>query len=385
MAAFVVVLGADSDARFPEGKSLTINAFPTSLGEVRILYATRHADEGYESSVPREMWVDVRGDAEAELAEAIGVYANAAAQFLPLVATTTNAWVGYAEPKLAFDATPHVSERKHFSSFVREEAGTLPRPGRNVPVEPTVALLQAVASHRETARLRRAIDQYALALGHWKIGHETLALAHLFMGMEALTPAALRRERERTGLDDTALAAKYGSDDVRQLSASIRRGVLFQADDEAATKARQASDGFEHGFLDFTRMRTLAAEVRDRTATYLRTAILNIADLDAASRAVLEAPPYDTPLRSFLARYMWGTLLGEAEDLAAGDQAYPILKWRSRMKDFKRNEDGTYSITPEETMTPSFNEALEYRQDRFEVWGPDGAGVPPDDNQSGEK
>jgi hypothetical protein len=244
------------------------------------------------------------GDAEAELPEVIGVYANAAAQFLPLVATSANAWVGHAEPKLAFDATPDARERKHFSSFVREEVGTLPRPGRNAPVSATAALLQAVARHNETERLRRAIAQYAMALGHWKMGHETLALAHLFMGMEALTPSALRREKERTGLNDAALTAQYGSDDVRQLSALVRRNVLFQGDDDAATKASRRAMVSSTGFST-SPVRTLATEARDRTATYLRTAIFDIADLDPDTRGVLEAPPYDTPLRSFLARYMW--------------------------------------------------------------------------------
>jgi hypothetical protein len=154
-----------------------------------------------------------------------------------------------------------------------------------------------------------------------------MALAHLYIGMEALTPVALRRERERTGLDDDALALKYGIDERRRaarstkLQAVIRRHVLFQGDDEAASKARQASDGFEHSFLDFTKVRTLAAEVRDRTARYLRTAIFDLCELDPETRSRLEGDPYDKPLRSFVARYMWGTLLGEAEDMAAPDQA----------------------------------------------------------------
>jgi hypothetical protein len=165
---------------------------------------------------------------------------------------SVNAWVGDAEPKIAFDATPHATERRHLSNFVREERGTLPRPGRNVDVAATVALLQAVKDHAATNRLRRAIAQYAMALGHWKDGHETMALAHLYIGMEALTPAALRRERHRTGLDDDGLASRYRIDERRKssraarLQAVIRREVLFQGDAEAASKARQASDGFEH-------------------------------------------------------------------------------------------------------------------------------------------
>jgi hypothetical protein len=383
MASFVVVLGADSDARFPEGaEAFSVDRFPTSVGLARLTYLTRHGKEGYESPVPREMWIEVRGEAEgAELLDVIGAYANAAAQFLPLLSFSANAWVGDAEPKIAFDATPTATERRHFSNFVSEEVGVLPRPGRNVDVAATAALALAVIDHPETDRLRRAIAQYAMALGHWKMGHETMALAHLYIGMEALTPAALRRERDRTSLDNDALAVHYGIEERRQgsritkLHAAVRRQGLFQGDDEATTKAREASDGFEHGFLDFAKVRTLAAEVRDRAARYLRAAVLDISEVDAAVRATLEAPPYDKPLRSFISRYMWGTLLGEAEDMAAPDQAYPGLKWSSRLKEFRREEDGTYTVTPEETMTMSFNEALSYRRDRFEIWGPEGVRV----------
>jgi hypothetical protein len=384
VANFIVVLGADSDARFPEGgDTLRVTNFPTRVGRVDMSYLTRHSEEGYESAVPREMWIDVRGEAEAELPEVVQAYANAGAQLLPLIAVSANAWVGDAEPKIGFDATPRATERRHFTNFVPEEFGTLPRPGRNVDVAATVGLLKAVGGHPEEERLMRAMAQYALALGHWKMGHETLALAHLYMGIEALTPIALRREKNRSGLDDDALAERYGIDERRRgaratkLHALIRRQILFQGDDEAASKARQASDGFEHAFLDFAEVRGLAQAVRDRTARYLRGAIFDFCDLEEATRATLEAPPFDTPLRSFVTRYMWGTLLGEAEDMAAPDQAYPVLKWRSRLKEFRREPDGMYSVTPEETMTMSFNEALQYRRDRFEIWGPEGARAEP--------
>lgn len=387
MANFIVVLGADSDARFTEDKSIRILSFPTAVGPVDITYLTRHSEEGYESPVPREMWIDVRGQAEAEFGDVIGAYANAGTQFIPTIAVSANAWVGDAEPKIAFEATPDATERSHFTNFVREESGTMPRPGRNIDTETTLSLIMAISGHPETERLRRAIQQYAMALGHWKMGHETMALAHLYIGMEALTPVAVRRERERQGADDDALAKAYGIDERRKgaragkLHSEIRRQVLFRGDDEAASKARQASDGFEHGFLDFVKVRGLAQEVRDRTAKYLRTAILKLGDVDTETRNKLEAAPFDTPLRSFLSRYMWGTLLGEAEDMAAPDQAYPVITWRSRLKEFRREPDGRYTVTPEETMTMKFSDALRYRRDRFEIWGPEGVPAVPGEFQ----
>ena len=45
--------------------------------------------------------------------------------------------------------------------------------------------MEKMAKHPEIRRLTRAVGQYALALDNWRLGKETLALAHLWMGMEA--------------------------------------------------------------------------------------------------------------------------------------------------------------------------------------------------------
>ncbi len=46
---------------------MTMLAAPTEVGAIDVAFRTRFADEGYESPVPREMWIDVRGSGDAEL------------------------------------------------------------------------------------------------------------------------------------------------------------------------------------------------------------------------------------------------------------------------------------------------------------------------------
>jgi hypothetical protein len=348
----------------------------TEVGQTQMLFQTRYAEEGHEDTVPREMWIEIRGGSNLALRDVIGGCANAAAALLPLIAVANNAWIGDAEPKLAFDATPGLTEHPHFQSFVREEVGTFPPIRRVVDPRATLRFMEAVHTSDAQERVHRAAVHYALALGHWKAGHETLAQAHLFIGMEALTPIVVEREAAKRGIGKDALASELGITENRAavrrilLEAELRRSILFQGDDEAATKAQRARNGFFHGFLAFPKVHELSADTRDRTARYLRAAIFDVGDVDAETRAVLEQPPYDQPHRSWLARYIWGRVIGEVDEVAAPDQAYPMLRWTSHLKEWTKNPDGdTYSASPEESMTVVIGPNASYQRERFEIWG----------------
>lgn len=384
MAELVVVLSAESDARWREGEPpLVVQGFPCADGTVSITFQTRYADEGHEARVPREMWVDARGATDLDFVDAISAFAQAAAAIVPAIAVSTNAYVGQLKPKLAYDNSPGLRARDFFQSFVREEVNTIPNPARRVKNEHVVALLRGLHSHPRHDRLGRAVAQYAIALEDWFPGHETGSLAHLWMGMEALTEIAVVRELEGSGLDENALATRMGVSADRPgqlrtaLSAEIRCRVLFQGDRETYRNAKRASDGFEHGFLDFARIRGFASEARDKTATYLRQAILDIPQIDRTIRDEMLASPRDIPLRSHLTRYIWGELVGDGTDPALPDQEYPVLEWKSRLQSLLRKDDGTYVATPDEGMTVRISDSYVFGPRRFEVWGPAGLEAQP--------
>jgi hypothetical protein len=382
MTSFVVVLGGESAARFQEeDEPMVIRDFPTAIGRATLTFRTRFADEGHEVNVPRELWIDVRGDANCSLDEAINAYAAAGLSFLPALALAANASIEDVQPKLAFDNTPSHDPREYFQSFVPERRG-FPLLTRRFDVKATLTLITALAAHAETARLVRAAEQYRLALSHWMRGHESLALMHLYMGMEALTVCALRRECTSGGLSEEDLARSWAIDvDAapvksvwrRDLESELRRRILFQGDGTTLAKARQASDGLEHGFLNFAEARTLADEVRDKTAAYLREAIFALADVDAETKQRMLAPPCDKPLKSWLVKYVRGKFVGDAADLAVPAQEYPIFRWESRLKSIKRTETGGYEMTPDELLTAQFNSGVTFHATSFEVWGSGGA------------
>jgi hypothetical protein len=106
-----------------------------------------------------------------------------------------------------------------------------------------------------------------------------------------------------------------------------------------------ASDGFEHGFLGLPDIHSLAADSRDTTARYLREAVLDLVGVAAPVRATLAAAPYAEPQNSWMAKYLRGVFVGDTNDLAAPDQEYPLFRWSSRLKEFKRTGK-TFEITP---------------------------------------
>jgi hypothetical protein len=386
---FVVVMRGPSAMRFAPDEVLRMPGVLSTTGPVNLAFLTRYVDEGYDANVPRDLWVEIRGSA-LSLREALQAFAKAAGAIAVVVAFSANAATGEPEIEVAYDVTPGITERDYFQQFLPEQRG-MPRMTRRVNVDAAFALLRVLTSHPEGARLHRAISQYESALEHWRVGHETLALAHLYMGMEALTKAAIRDHCQTHQVTEPELAATLNLnwEELEQykrqplLAAAFRRIHLFQGDDECYQKAKDASDGFEHGFMGLQEVRTLASEVRDRTARYLREAVVNIAGVEGEFRSIMLDAPYDKPIGSWpLARYLFGRLAGEVEELAAKDQVYPIVRWEWRIKSFTRSQAGSYNVESDQQITPLIGEGVTFRPTRFEVWGPDSNASSQGDNKN---
>jgi len=208
--------------------------------------------------------------------------------------------VGDPEVELACDDTPGHTEHDYFQNFLPEEQG-MPVRARLVNAGATGALIKAVALHPESDRLHRVISQYSIALQNWSPGRDILALAHLYMGMEALTEVAIQEECRRPGLDKEQMARALGHEKVGDIGPHFRREVLFQKDNECYQKAKDASDGLEHGYKGFPEIQTLARAARDRSAAYLRAAIIRMSGIDEKNTHVL-LNPLSVPALPALAR-----------------------------------------------------------------------------------
>lgn len=372
---FVVVFRASSAPMFEPGSNLTVN-FPFEDKNAVLTFQTRHIDVGLDNPLPGDLWVDARGPTSS-LEEAVTLFGKTAAGVMAAISFSTNAAIGDLEMELAFDNTPSISKRIFLQSMLPNERRII-HIRRIVNVAMTSSLMEAVNKHSEKERIIRAIGQYNLALRHWRWGHETLATAHLFMGIEALAKAVVRYRQGTSELSDEDFAKELGIDLEKldsckslhaEIISAVRRKILFKGDNECHREAKKASDGFEHGFLPFGEIRDSAVKVRDKTASYLRESIIELLDLDQDIRSFHMDKSKNKPLGNWpVVKYIRGHLVGESDDLAAEGNEYPILSWKSRIKSINKSETGEYMLSFDEKLTVRLGSEIQFQPESFEVW-----------------
>lgn len=368
----VAVFRAPSAIVINEGDEVRART-PLETGDLVTSFRTRYLNKGHKHSLPGDLWIEGRGPADS-IEEAVRVFGGAAANILAVIAFATNAAVHDMEPELVFDNTPGVTTRDFLQSYLPDERAVV-SVGRALDKTSLIALMEAIEKHHERERIGRALAQYRLALNHWRWGHEIMATAHLYIGMEVLTVAAIRSRLRVEGISETEFAQRLGIEEEKSSKSAVevatRRQILFRGDDECYTDAKAASDGLEHGFMPFDRIREHAARVRDRTAAYLREAIVELLELDDAAQAKLLSPPRTEPLGRWpIVKYVRGKLLGDGPELAQGANEYPIMAWRSDITSVTAEDNGNRRIEFNEVLSPQLGDGITFQAQSFQVWQP---------------
>ncbi len=362
---FVIVMRGPSAVFFHADDKLVVREFPSARGPVNMVYRTRMLDRGG-VDIPGHLWIDIRGHASS-LDEALTPFANAGLGLLPIMSLSANAAIGEPEVEIGYENTLGITEREYFQSYVSPERDVL-YVGRRIKVEATVALLKALDTHPERERLLRGANQYGLALETWRLGRESLSLAHLWMALEAITKAKLRVVCAARSVTEAKLADDLGVDRT-ELDGTIRKAFLLKGDEECYKKGKEASDGFEHGFTRYDKIREHSKEIRHRMAHYVRTAILELCGIEEEIFRLLTSDPFDQPLGHWpVVKYLRGKLLGEGDELAAKGNSYPFVRWKPGIKPTKMEESGKLHITFEETFTPEVADGIKFQPLSYELW-----------------
>lgn len=125
-----------------------------------------------------------------------------------------------------------------------------------------------------------------------------LAIAHLYMGVEAITRAVIRHECSKRGAEEEELGIALGLDpsDAKSgnaLEAATRRRLIFKDDDATYKDGRRMSDGLEHGFASWEDIWSLPIEeLLPKVARYLRDAILSVLGLPPEVYTKLTSQPF---------------------------------------------------------------------------------------------
>ena len=338
-------------------------------------------DEGHEVAVRRGIHLQIHGAADS-LECARAVFPAVGVGVAALVGFATNAFAGDPLFLSVYECTPGENEREFHQRLLPTSTG-MPPQGRTLPLVSTGKLFQAAMDHPDGGeRIGRTIGQYHQALYYWRPGNEILSLAHLYMAVEAMTPLVLRRLLASTGLTKQELATKQGFDVKspgwqHQLDGFVRQTEIFQGDGATFKAAKEASDGFEHGYLPFSDIRAIASqEVRAKVARYVRSCVLNLLALEPAVRDELLDGDCATPLESWdVTVAVGGALVGKPSDDPLHNLGLdlPMLQYRPQITGAKDAANGrtTYSQSIEAAVLGVPKE-LNLRLDRYEVLGPNG-------------
>jgi hypothetical protein len=161
------------------------------------------------------------------------------------------------------------------------------------------------------------------------------------MAAETLTDAVLAHACN--GNKTEALARWLGIDTAREdkwaheLQVWARRDVIFEGDIETYRDARHASDGIEHGFLEFDEINRRAVAVTSTTFGYIRRCILRLLEISEVDFGGLyERVPRDVGSFRKLIR---GHFVGDGGDPAPTNEDYPGLEWNSGVRTVEREGD----------------------------------------------
>jgi hypothetical protein len=372
-ADYVTVLRGPSAALLLPDEGFEINF----TDHVRVRLRSQWRDQGLEHPVPADLWVEVRGKA-ASLDEAVRRHAPLARGAASVLAFTANAAVEPMEVELAYDATAGRTEREYLQVFVRDSS-PIPRGGRVVPTNRLQPCFDAILALGQTPRLQRTLFQYDLALRNWQLGSEYQSLDHLWIAAENIVELLLDR---RVGSNDrkefaralgiTVDRKRPGDPKPRWKQALTSWALLqlaFEGDRGAYDAAREATNGYEHGYVDLNDVQRQAVEATPVVFSHVRRSIADVLALTGEYRDwLLGRTPVDVASRRKIIR---GLLLGEVADpsrLAASGQEYPILRWRTRLSRFIRDGDD-FDASFTERMTVTVAAGVQFQGQAIEARG----------------
>lgn len=374
---FIVVLRARSSARFLPEEGFELNLEPATTADppaARLRMFTRWVASGHAEPLPRELIVEIQGRASS-IDAAIVRFSGIARPMATLAAFVANVRVGPIEVHLAYDCTTDSDDRQFVETFLVDETGPV-TDGRFTRVHLMVAASQALLAtdNDRQERLDRALRQYELALREWFVGGESLALSHLYMAVDALTPAMIKKLMADRGLTKEELAQSVTIDPYdpkrprwrQALEVWCRAEVVFASDSETYQAAKTASDGLEHGSLDLNAIHQHALKATDKTFAYVRQAIVDLIEVTPELRdELMSIKPKDVRSRRKIVR---GRLVGEAADPAPDEERYPRLEWSSSLGSVLR-EGSSFTFKDQDKITVRTRPGIGFQMDRLEIVG----------------
>lgn len=338
-----------------------------------VRFHTRYRIGPSDIYIPHDMGVWI--EAEADTLEEASTWVTVARELGNILSVGTNAAISPFTAELIYEVTPGKGERQFLQRFVPADGVTYS--SRTVPIHAVGALMSAVATHEDRNRLLRAASHYSQALDDWEMGGELLIVTHLWMGVEAISPACLRKYLAERGATKEGLAEEWGFKPDRRmtldafldLNSRIRLVLKDRPDLHKITK--EVSDAFEHSTANGGDLFAPARDVLLPVAAALREAIVTVAGVSAEHREVILGKPFDVAKGpGGLEQHIRATLIGgEGDKLAPEGFDHPVLDWKHTIKTVTFEEaSNRFGYVPEHTATPQLGPGVEMKDIRIEVF-----------------
>jgi len=342
--------------------------FGTELGPAEFTVRThRSSVPGFSNPRRSGLVAEARGNAPT-LGRAIEVFANFTRGLTAVLSVAANAPVGHFTADIVFENTPGKREREYFRRSFPDDPD-VPSPGRRLDSALAHALIAGwmhIGSAKRLERWNRAAIQYHHALQEWEPGSEIPATNHLWVGMEALTPIALEQFLNAESITRDQLLARWGIE-ILALDSEVRRQLLFQGDDDCYSTAREVRNGALHGFEPTWKVRDDALETRNRTAAYLREAVILAAGLTSDDQAALLSPPYDHPFHWSVFTQLFGRIISENDGPARPNELYPRVDWKLLPVELPPDAEGDAGIAFKPIVRPYLAKGAKFELERVQV------------------
>ena len=274
---------------------------------------TAWVDRGLEHQVPSHLVLEVQSSHSTGIDEArprFEAIANHSAALLSFVANTA---IEQPVTEIMYDASPGLLKRDFRQAFVRDPEAWPLMGGRVFKNDELASFFETYfAEGAATARLRRGIYQYGLALQRWRFGTEHQALQHLWIAAENIrnlfrdkrTPKADRKEYAKS------IGIPIEGSWQNRLDNVVMQEDVFNGDTLVFKAAMKASDALEHGYEDLSKIQAHAVEHGHAAFTHLRTALLRLIDpATSLPESLASRPPLDVDSRR---KIIHGQLVSES-------------------------------------------------------------------------
>lgn len=243
---------------------------------------------------PVTLFGEIRGDAES-LDDAQNRLGGSLGNVLPIVALAANAAIADPFPIGAFGIDLSLGPQE-FMWYAVPHARTFFPPGvRKIDGDATLALMAAIGSHSHTGILQRAVESYRRALDNWVPERMLMAGEFLYIAAETLSRFFIEARAADRAITPKNLARLEGKSVPDALREMYLVEEIFAGDAEALAAMRDASDGFEHGYMDINAVRDLIEAKLSRSMTLVRKSLVRACGVGASVEPALLAHDYDEP------------------------------------------------------------------------------------------